>query len=156
MQVPLHPMLVHFPIALLFASVLFDVAGKTLSRDSLREGACWLLGLGLAGGIASAIAGSLAEHAAEKAGVSEALIETHETLAYVTLGIMAVLFLFRLLFRNRFGTRAFWTYLVVAALGLVAVSATGHTGGSLVYQHGAGVTSAQHVSPEIARIVRGD
>lgn len=28
MQIALHPMLVHFPIALLFASVLFDVAVK--------------------------------------------------------------------------------------------------------------------------------
>ena len=145
MQIALHPMLVHFPIALLFVSVLFDVASVTLTRDSLREGALWLLGLGLLGGIVAAIAGGQAEDAAEKAGVAKALIETHETLAYVTLGIMAILFLSRLLLRNRFSSRALAAYLVVAAVGLVAVSATGHTGGNLVYEHGAGVNTAQHM-----------
>ena len=143
MQIPLHPMLVHFPIALLFVSVLFDVASATLTRDSLREGALWLLGLGLLGGIAAAIAGGQAEDAAEKAGVPKALIETHETLAYVTLGIMAILFLSRLLLRSRFSRRALAAYLLVATLGLAAISATGHTGGNLVYEHGAGVNTAQ-------------
>ena len=156
MHIPFHPMLVHFPIALLFASVLFDVASKALTRDSLREGALWLLGLGLLGGIVAAIAGGQAEDAAEKAGVAEALIETHETLAYITLGITAILFLSRLLLRNRFSTRALAAYLVVAAVGLVAVSATGHTGGNLVYEHGAGINAAQQPSRPIAQIVPGD
>lgn len=156
MQIPFHPMLVHFPIALLFASVLFDLASKALMRDSLREGTLWLLGLGLLGGIVAAIAGGQAEGAAEKAGVAEALIETHETLAYITLGITAILFLSRLLLRNRFSTRALAAYLVVATLGLVSVSATGHTGGNLVYEHGAGVNTAQEPSRPIARIVPGD
>ena len=143
---PLHPMLVHFPIALLFVSVLFDLASTALRRESLREGALWLLGLGLLGGIAAAIAGGLAEHAAEKAGVAEALIETHETLAFVTIGIMAILFLYRLLFRNRFGMKALAAYLVVAAIGLVAISATGYTGGDLVYEHGAGMNTAPRIA----------
>ena len=146
MDFPLHPMLVHFPIALLFVSVLFDVVGRVFARDSLCEGAHWLLGLGFLGGIAAAIAGNLAEHAAEKAGVAERLIETHETLAYVTLGIMAVLFAVRLLLRNRFGTRALAAYLALATAGLVAISATGHTGGNLVYEHGAGMHSSQHLA----------
>ena len=156
MTFPVHPMLVHFPIALLFVSVLFDVADRIFPRESFREGSFWLLGCGLLGGIAAAIAGGLAEHAAEQSGVAEQLIETHETLAYITIGIMAVLLLFRLLLRNRFGARAFVAYLLVAILGLVAVSATGHTGGNLVYQHGAGVHVVQHPSPAIARIVPGD
>lgn len=156
MNLPLHPMLVHFPIALLFVSVLFDVTSTVFTRESLREGAFWLLGLGFLGGIAAAIAGGQAEGAAEKAGVAEALIETHETLAYLTLGMMAVLLLYRLLLRNRFTTRAFATYLVAAAFGLVAVSATGHTGGNLVYEHGAGVNTAQVPLHPIAQIAQGD
>ncbi len=146
MTIPFHPMLVHFPIALLFASVLFDIASAALTRDSLREAAQWLLGLGLLGGIVAAIAGGQAEEAAEKAGVAEALIETHETLAYMTLGIMTVLFLSRLLLRNRFSTKALIAYFMMATVGLIAVSATGHTGGNLVYEHGAGVHTAQQIS----------
>ena len=156
MDVPLHPMLVHFPISLLFVSVLFDVASRVLTRDSLREGALWLLGLGLLSGVAGAIAGDMAEDAAEQTGIAESLIETHETLAQVTLGIMAFLLLYRLLLRNRFSAKAFVAYLVVAMLGLVAVSATGHTGGNLGYQPGAGVNTAQHALPEIAQMSQRD
>ena len=156
MTIPLHPMLVHFPIALLFASVLFDVGSHVLKRDGLREGALWLLGLGLVGGIGSVITGGLAEHAAEKAGVAESLIETHEALAYVTLGIMAFLFLYRLLLRNRFSTMAFVLYLVVAMSGLAAVSATGHTGGNLVYEHSVGMKVALHKAHSIAEIAPED
>ncbi|MDP3089854.1 MAG: DUF2231 domain-containing protein [Nitrospira sp.] len=153
MDMLLHPMLVHFPIALLFASVLFDVASTALMRDSLREGALWLLGLGLLGGLVAAVAGRFAEHAAEKAGVAEALIETHEMLAYVTLGIMAIMFLSRLLLRNRFTIRVLAAYLAVATVGLVAVSATGHTGGNLVYEHGAGVKAAAARTSHLAETV---
>ena len=145
MTIPFHPMLVHFPIALLFASVLFDVASTAFTRDSLREAALWLLGLGILGGIVAAIAGGQAEGAAEKAGVAEALIETHETLAYMTLGIMTVLFLYRPLLRNRFSMKALVAYFMIATVGLIAVSATGHTGGNLVYEHGAGVHTARQI-----------
>ena len=66
MDLPLHPILVHFPIALLFVSVFFDLLSKALSRESFREGAIWLLGLGLTGGIVAALAGGIAEYAAKK------------------------------------------------------------------------------------------
>ncbi len=155
MELPLHPILVHFPIALLFVSVFFDLLGATLSRDSFREGALWLLGLGLTGGIAAAIAGGLAEETAEKAGIAESLIETHETWAQVTLVIMAILLLSRLLLRNRFSTRTFAAYLAVATVGLLTLIATGHTGGDLVYKHGAGVTTAPHAAQPIAQSLHG-
>lgn len=151
MDLPLHPILVHFSIALLFASVLFDLLGTSLSRDSFHEGALWLLGLGLGGGITAAVAGVMAEDAAEKAGVAESLIERHESLAQVTLAIMAVLLLSRLLLRNRFTTRTFAAYLVVATAGLLTLIATGHTGGDLVYKHGAGVMTAPQAFRPIAQ-----
>lgn len=156
MNMPIHPMLVHFPIALLFVSVLFDILSRWLDRDGLREGALWLLGLGLSSGLVGAIAGGMAEHAAEQSGVAESLIETHEALAYITLAVMALLVLTRLVLRNRFTARAFALYLAVATVGLVAVSATGHTGGNLVYLHGAGVRAEQDRSAEIARFDRAD
>jgi uncharacterized membrane protein len=136
---PLHPMLVHFPIALLFTSVLFDAAGAWFKRDSFRESAVWLLFLGLLGGIAAAIAGDWAEEAAEKAGIAESMIETHETLAFITLGIFGMLLLGRLVLRNQFTPKTLFLYFLLAAIGLGTLSATGHYGGSLVYEQGAGV-----------------
>ena len=153
---PLHPMFVHFPIALLFTSVLFDAAGAWFKRDSFRDGALWLLILGLLGGVAAAIAGTWAEEAAEKAGIAESMIETHETLAFVTLGIFGALLLGRLMMRNQLTQKTLVPYFLIAAIGLGTLSATGHYGGDLVYEQGAGVAithkaglnvAAEHIRP---------
>lgn len=142
MDTLLHPMLVHFPIALFITSVLFDVLGAWLTRESLREGALWLLVLGVLTGLAAFASGDVAAEAAEKAGVAESLIETHEHLAGATVGIFGALLAWRLLLRNRFSPRTRIAYLMVAIVGLGLLSATGHYGGSLVYEHGAGVHAA--------------
>ena len=97
----------------------------------------------------------MAEDAAEKAGIAESLIEAHETWAHITLVIMAVLLLSRLLLRNRFSTRTFAAYLAIATVGLLTLIATGHTGGDLVYKHGAGVTTAPQAAQPIAQSLHG-
>lgn len=142
METLLHPMLVHFPIALLMTSVLFDAVGAWLTRESLREAALWGLVLGLLAGVAAFAAGDMAAEAAERAGVPESLIETHEHLAGATLGVFGALLAWRLLLRNRFSPRTQIAYLMVAIVGLGLLSATGHYGGSLVYEHGVGVNAA--------------
>ena len=143
MDYPLHSMLVHFPIALLIASVLFDMVGWWFKKESFQDGALWLLLMGLLGGVTASVAGSMAEEAAERAGIAESLIETHEMLAFVTLGIFAVLLVGRLLvLRNQFTQKTFAAYLFIAWIGLGTLSATGHLGGDLVYKYGAGVNVA--------------
>jgi uncharacterized membrane protein len=142
MDTLLHPMLVHFPIALFITSVLFDVLGAWLTRESLRESALWLLVLGVLTGLAAFASGDLAAEAAEKAGVAESLIEIHEHLAGATVGIFGALLAWRLLLRNRFSPRTRIAYLMVAIVGLGLLGATGHYGGGLVYEHGVGVDAA--------------
>ena len=148
---PLHPMIVHFPIALLITSVLFDAASHMFTRDSLRDGALWLLILGLMGGIAASIAGDWAEEAAEKAGIAESLIETHESLAFATLAIFGLLFVWRLYLRNQFTRHTLAIYLLVATVGIGTLSATGYYGGDLVYEQGAGVKGVVHKTPVVNR-----
>ncbi len=150
MDMPLHPMLVHFPIALLITSVLFDAVGAMWKRETFREGALWLLVLGLAGGVAAAVAGDMAEEMAEKAGIAESLIETHETLAFATLGLFGLLMVWRLWLRNHFTRSTMTAYFLAAAIGLGLLSATGHFGGDLVYEHGAGVNVARGVHSSLA------
>lgn len=141
-------MLVHFPIALLITSVLFDAVGAAFKRDSLREGALWLLGLGLLGGLGAVLSGDMAEEVAEKAGIAEALLERHETWAFVTMGIFGVLFVGRVFLRNHFTALTLAMYLVTASIGIGTLSVTGYFGGDLVYEHGAGVRQpAQSLSP---------
>jgi len=146
---PLHPIIVHFPIALLITSVLFDAASRLFSRDSFREGALWLLILGLLSGIIATLAGFWAEEVAEKAGIAESMIETHESLAFATLAIFGLLLVWRLYLRNQFSRQTLAIYFLIATVGVGTLGATGYYGGDLVYEQGARVKGVSH-RPAIA------
>lgn len=55
----IHPLLVHFPIALLNAFVLMELLGLLLKKDEMRMAASWMLYLGTAGAAAAVTAGFL-------------------------------------------------------------------------------------------------
>jgi uncharacterized membrane protein len=82
------------------------------------------------------------------------MIETHETLAFVTLGIFGVLLLGRLVLRNRFTRKTLVPYFLIAAIGLGTLSATGHYGGDLVYEQGAGVAMSHKTGMNVAEHTR--
>lgn len=139
MSHPIHPLLVHFPIALLFTSVFFDLLGIITTKKNFRQTGLWLLVLGLIGGIVASIFGAWSEEAVEASGVPKQAIERHENLAIITLVVFGVLLLFRWGARNHWTARNQVIYLCVAMLGLLLLGATGFFGGELVYRFGAGV-----------------
>jgi uncharacterized membrane protein len=57
----LHPIVVHFPIALLITSVALDFAGCFLHRAGLTTAATWCLLLGVPGAYAALFSGFLSE-----------------------------------------------------------------------------------------------
>ena len=140
MDIPFHPMIVHFPIALLIICVVFEALGRILHQKHFHESGLWLLGLGLGTGVMAYLSGEQAEEAAEHAGIPESLIEMHEILALATLSIFAFLFLFRFFQRKNFSDQMLGVYFFVALIGIGSLAATGHYGGDLVYKHGAGVS----------------
>jgi uncharacterized membrane protein len=137
---PIHPMVVHFPIALLSTSVLTDALAMGRWRhQELRVTSLSMLLIGLAGAIVAVITGSLAEHAAERSGVPEQVLELHEALGFSSLWVFAGLLGLRI------AEARGWVRqrpLLSLALGLVAVIvlfAASYYGGSLVYEFGAGM-----------------
>ena len=138
---PIHPLTVHFPIALLFTSVFFDLLGIITESKNFRQTGFWLLILGLIGGIIAAIFGFGSEEMVEAMGVPEAAVDRHETFAITTLIMFGVLLMIRWWIRNRWSARDRVIYLCVAMLGLLILGATGFYGGELVYRYGAGVQS---------------
>ncbi|HET6370084.1 MAG TPA: DUF2231 domain-containing protein [Nitrospiria bacterium] len=139
MSHPIHPMVVHFPIALLFTSVFFDLLGIIKKDKNFDQTGSWLLVLGLLGGVVAAIFGAWSEDVVKEAGIPESAIDLHETLAYVTIAAFGVLLLFRWWARKRWSVRDRVVYLCGAALGLLLLSMTGFYGGNLVYEYGAAV-----------------
>lgn len=120
-----HPMVVHFPIALLIVGVAFDLAARFGKREHLRQPASYLLGLGLAGAAAAWLTGNVAAEHAERLLPDEGAIQVHR--AFATLAVL--LFGVLLAVRRRAGAG----YLVLAALALTALVLAGRTGGEMVY-----------------------
>lgn len=137
---PIHPMLVHFPIALLSASVLFELLAQRWRQEECRVVSLYTLVLGLAGALVSVASGAMAEETVEHSGVPERILEIHETLGFATFWLFAGLLGMR---------TAVWLGwirvhpVLSLALGFAAVVVllvASYFGGSLVYDYGAGVT----------------
>ena len=137
---PLHPMLVHFPIALLSTSVFFDLLASRWRPDECRIASLYTLAAGVAGAALAVISGHLAEEAVEHSGIPERVLELHEGLGFATFWVFAGLLGLRLaaglgLIRER-------RSLSVAAgiAGVIVLLIASYFGGSLVYDHGAGMS----------------
>lgn len=142
----LHGMVVHFPIALLFASVLIEmVALYRPWRERLLHASLVTLILGTLGAAAAVLTGP------EETADAIRLGGTHERFAQMTLIVFGLLTLWRVLaiWRKRtFGTAAIAAYLVLCAIGVGLLGYTGFLGGTMVYEEAAGVRlNGQLVAP---------
>lgn len=139
MDHPIHPMVVHFPIALLSTAVALDLVGMYFNKPQLRRTGTLLLILGWLGGLMAALTGILGEEAAEEMGVPEEAIETHESLAIALVIVFAALVVLRWWRGERWEGGWAAVYWVAVLAGLVLIAIVGYTGGELVYRFGAGV-----------------
>src|SRR5256886_5217500 len=89
------------PAALLLVTVLFDLGAWLTKRESLKAAALWTLWAGVIGGWVAVLAGEQAEDAIEHGEAIHELMETHETLALVTMGIFTVVLAWKLFRRAR-------------------------------------------------------
>jgi uncharacterized membrane protein len=80
----LHPMIVHFPIALLFASVALDWAGYWLKHPNLTRAGFYILVLGALGAGGAALTGP--DHVTADASVMS-LLADHQNFANLTVAL---------------------------------------------------------------------
>lgn len=138
----LHPMLVHFPIALLFASAALDALGFLLRRPSLTRAGFFTLALGTAGAGVAALTGP--DHAQGDAAV-QSLLTSHQSFALITVALAVALMLVRFAAVGGLSGGPALAYLGATVLLLVSLSLTGYFGGELTYHQGIGVTVVQPV-----------
>ncbi len=132
-----HPMLVHFPIALLFASVVLDWLGYLLKHPNLTRAGFYSLTLGALGAGIAALSGP--DHAVGDPSVP-LLLASHQNFASLTVGLAVVMFAARFLAAEGLRGSGAAAYLVASVVLLVAVSLTGYYGGEMTYHHAVGVT----------------
>lgn len=138
----IHPMVVHFPIALMFTATLVDLVGLGLKRAEIATMGFALETLGLVSLAAAAAAGWISEHAVVITNPAvRALLSAHKRDAVLTSLVFGVVWLFRAARHRRFGLGASWLALAGMVAGLALLSITSSLGGSLVYEHGVGVAS---------------
>ncbi len=144
----IHPMVVHFPIALFLTGFALDVIGYLFRSETLKRVGVILIVLGALGALAAMLTGQAAEESAEEhvSGAGERVLDTHEDLgkltAYLLLGVAAV----RALLATGWLARWHWAvgaalalYLIVGMVGVGTLTVTSYYGGELVYRYGAGV-----------------
>ncbi|MEW5842323.1 MAG: DUF2231 domain-containing protein [Bacteroidota bacterium] len=137
----LHPMIVHFPIALIIVGFLAELLSFFIKKEFFSTAAFYLLILGTLGVVAAYFTGQYAGDGITEVGALKQALETHEDAAELTLWLMVAAAGARIAmvllkkYHGAFKILAFVLFFV----GVVSVARTGFYGGELVYKHAAGV-----------------
>lgn len=134
----IHPLVVHFPIALWVAALLFLGLGSLRRRDDLFRVGCWLLYLGLA---AAAVSVGTGLWAAEKLGHDSPghdLVHVHRNWMLVASGFGALTAGAAFLLRKRMSAAFRWAITggMIVTVALMTLGAD--RGAELVFRYGVG------------------
>jgi uncharacterized membrane protein len=135
----LHAALNDLPAALLATAVFFDLLAAITRRPSLRQAGFATMIAGTIGAGVAVLSGLQAEDHIAHGEAVHSLMHTHETLALTTLGIFAVLALWRILRERRMSAGERTISLLVSLAGTGVLVATGAYGGKMVFEHAAGI-----------------
>jgi uncharacterized membrane protein len=138
---PLHPALVHFPVALVtFAFIADLVAYLSTGRYWSRIGLAALMGA-VIGGIATVAAGYY-DMGRATLGETHEYVHFHMTVGWILFGTVTGLALWRWRISRQPQPRIGLLYVLAAFLTLGVTLFQGWYGGELVYSQGAGVAAA--------------
>jgi len=136
----LHPIVVHFTIGIFAASILLEILAALVRKESLKAAAAWNLYLAALSVVFSFVTGLLAANSVPHNDNAHQIMETHETLGYIILGVILLLALWRLLLPDRVLARLEKLHLLIGLAGLGIMIYSGYLGGEMVYTHGVAVT----------------
>ncbi len=126
----IHPLVVHFPIALWLASSFFDLVVFWRKDTAFSRAAYWLVGLGLLSAALSIAFGWVDLMAQEAQGVGTELLirhRVHSLVAYCA----TVCYLADFGWRWRTGNRSDKPLLALSILGAILIAITGYLGGEM-------------------------
>jgi uncharacterized membrane protein len=131
-----HPMLVHFPIALVMFGFIADAASLFFKKEAcLSKMGFFLLIIGTLSAIAAWLSGIL--FTADLSGAAGQIKETHELFALLTVVTLTITSLLRiyLKIKNKEKSNLKWWSFIFYAVAAILVSVTGFFGGTLVYSY---------------------
>ncbi len=133
-----HPLVVHFPIALLLTALFLDGLALALRRPAIHRVALWNLCLGTLGAAVAVLTGLQAAQIAKHSFAIHQVMELHRKLGIATLVLGVLIVGWRLFRRDRLTTRdRLLTFVIMLVMaGTLAFGA--HLGGRMVYEFGVG------------------
>ena len=150
----LHAAVNDLPAALLLAAVCFELAGWVLKRQSLVWAGIWTLWAGVLGGWAAVILGELASDRIQHGEAIHELMETHEKLALATMILFTAVLAWKLWRRFQLRGGEDKVLKLISIVGVVLLIRTGMEGGALMFDHAAGIPTAE-LRAEIANRAEG-
>jgi uncharacterized membrane protein len=150
---PLHPALVHFPIALSLVALLFELLARHPRARNLENAAGVLIVLAALGSVAAVLSGNAAHDDAVVPPAAATLIARHEQVGELAMWLLLALAAVRVLLGWRGWLKGVvpWAYLLLAAAAAGLVGYNGYLGGKMVFDHGLGTAPVQRQAP-----VKGD
>lgn len=139
----IHPLIVHFPIALLLTAWALEALGLLLRRPTLYLISLWNLCLGTLGAIAAVLSGLQAERVAKHSFEIWQVMERHKQLGFITLALAILLAGWRLVRKDHLNLRARVISFLLLGVLTLSVSFGAYLGGKLVFELGVGTTSGQ-------------
>lgn len=133
-----HPLVVHFPIALLLAAWFIETLALLLKRPAWRRVSLWNLCLGTLAAAAAVLTGRQAMALAKHSFEIHRLMELHERLGYFVLALAAAVAGWRLIAKDRLTDCFRWVAWGLLAAACVAMVFSARLGGRLVYEFGVG------------------
>lgn len=130
----LHPLFVHFPIALFLTATAFEFFAMIRKNESLENAASKLFVLSFLAFIASAITGFFAENSVSHSGHAHAIMQNHKLFQLIATGFSFIIAILVLFYRNR----ARIIKIILAVLGVGFMTYGSYLGGELVYRYGVG------------------
>jgi len=134
----IHPLMVHFPIALLFSGLFLELLGWFFKSNELQQTAKWNLWLGMLGALAAVSSGLWAEAIVEHSEEVHGIMELHKILGLTVLGISIVLAGWRLIQGGTSFPKSFSLFVLTYIVMLGVMSVGAYLGGRMVYEYGVG------------------
>jgi uncharacterized membrane protein len=148
MGAPMHPIFVHFTIALTSASLVFDALGFFFEKTSLTAAGGWTLVGSALMTLATLSTGlTSATRAPVEEGEARSFLRAHMALGFIFYGLLVAIVFWRISLWQS-GQSVSWLYLVALAFVSLVMTAQGYLGGELVYRYGVEVEQAYRELPE--------
>lgn len=132
----LHPMLVHFPIALVLFGFIIELASLIIKKElCLPKLSLYLLVTGTMATIVTWLSGVL--FTSEMSGAAGSVKESHELFAFITMCLLVATSIIRLMITlgKKENSTLKWISFILYGIAAITVSITGFFGGTLVYNY---------------------